>query len=95
MVLRFSSISLSGPLAWHRGSVCTSHPAAQGSTPGSAVIFLLNNAKFVDSIERSNTSSGQAMDFANTDSGKGMSYVLQKIILLNFKFVFTLGSSTA
>ena len=73
MVLRFSSISLSGPLAWHRGSVCTSHPAAQGSNPGSAVIFLLNNAKFVDSIEKLNPSSACARDFTNAVSSEGMS----------------------
>ena len=83
-------------MAEHRGSNCASHPAASGSNPGSAEIFLLINALFVDSFKRSNTSSGEAMDFANTDSGKGMSYVLQKnIILLNLKFVFTFGSSTA
>ena len=47
----------------HRGSIRASHPAAQGSNPGSAVIFspLLS----LWTVEKLNPSSAYARDFAN------------------------------
>ena len=63
----------------HIGSARASHPPDPGSNPGSAKIFLLNIAYFVDSIERLNPSSAYAKDFTNAVSGEGLSWVLKKV----------------